>query len=40
MEGVMMINPDPKMPIRRNAELILIGDYEGERKFLQWDENE
>jgi Trk K+ transport system NAD-binding subunit len=35
MDGVMTINPDPQMPIREDAELILIGTYEGERKFLE-----
>ncbi len=33
--GVMTINPDPQVPIRKDAELILIGTDEGERKFLQ-----
>jgi len=36
MNGVMSINPDPEEPIRENAELVLIGSYEGEEKFLQW----
>jgi len=36
---VMKINPDPQMPIRKDAELILIGNYEGERKFLLWDDS-
>jgi len=39
MNGVMKINPDPQMPIRKDAELILIGNYEGERKFLLWDDS-
>ncbi len=34
-DGALSINPDPQMPIKRNAELILIGTDEGERKFLQ-----
>jgi K+/H+ antiporter YhaU regulatory subunit KhtT len=34
--GLMSINPDPQTPIRENTELILIGTYEGERKFLLW----
>ncbi|HPC73918.1 MAG TPA: NAD-binding protein [Syntrophales bacterium] len=34
-DGVMTINPDPQMPIRKGAELILIGTEEGERKFIQ-----
>lgn len=34
--GVMSINPDPLMVIEENAELILIGTYDGEKKFLQW----
>jgi K+/H+ antiporter YhaU regulatory subunit KhtT len=35
-DDVMAINPDPQMSIRENSELILIGTYEGEKKFLQW----
>ena len=31
----MSISPDPGTPIRRGAELILIGTDEGERKYLQ-----
>jgi len=38
VNGVMAINPDPQAPIQENAELILIGTYEGEKKFLQWAE--
>lgn len=34
-DGVLSINPDPKIPIPAGAELILIGTDEGERKFLQ-----
>ena len=34
----MAINTDPQMSIQENAEIILIGDYEGEKKFLQWAE--
>jgi Trk K+ transport system NAD-binding subunit len=34
-DGVITINPDPQMPIRKGAELILIGTEEGERKFIQ-----
>jgi voltage-gated potassium channel len=33
--GVLTINPDPQIPIKQNAELILIGTDEGERKFLK-----
>ena len=33
--GVLSVNPDPQMPIRAGAELILIGTDEGEKKFLQ-----
>lgn len=33
--GILSINPDPQQPIARNADLILIGTEEGERKFLQ-----
>jgi Trk K+ transport system NAD-binding subunit len=36
--GVMSINPNPQTPIRENTELVLIGTYEGERKFLLWNE--
>jgi len=36
MNGVMSVNPDPQAPIRENTELVLIGSYEGEEKFLQW----
>jgi voltage-gated potassium channel len=32
----MTINPDPHKPIVANAELMLIGTYEGEQKLLQW----
>ncbi len=35
-DDVMAINPDPQMSIGENSELILIGTYEGEKKFLQW----
>jgi Trk K+ transport system NAD-binding subunit len=35
-DGVMSINPDPMMVIEENAELILIGTYDGEKKFLFW----
>ena len=35
-DGVMSINPDPQMLIEENAELILIGTYDGEKKFLLW----
>lgn len=34
-DGVLSINPDPQMPIKPNAELVLIGTNEGERKFLK-----
>ncbi len=34
-DGAMTINPDPQIEIRQNAELILVGTDEGERKFLQ-----
>jgi K+/H+ antiporter YhaU regulatory subunit KhtT len=36
VNGVMSINPDPQVPIQENAELVLIGSYEGEENFLQW----
>lgn len=38
MDDVMAVNPDPQAPLHENAELILIGDYEGEKKFLHWAE--
>jgi Trk K+ transport system NAD-binding subunit len=34
-EGVLSINPDPQMPIKPKAELILIGTDEAERNFLK-----
>jgi K+/H+ antiporter YhaU regulatory subunit KhtT len=34
-DGVLSINSDPQMTIKQNAELILIGTDEGERKFLK-----
>ena len=34
-DGDLAINPDPHLPIRENAEMVLIGTYEGERKFLR-----
>jgi Trk K+ transport system NAD-binding subunit len=34
-ESVLTINPDPQLPIKVHAELILIGTVEGERKFLK-----
>ena len=34
-DGVLSVNPDPAVPIRKGAELILIGTDEGEKKFLQ-----
>lgn len=38
MNGVLAINPDPQVPIQEDAELILIGTYEGEKSFLHWTE--
>jgi len=32
--GELSINPDPHLPIPKNAKLILIGSFEGERRFL------
>ena len=40
VDGVMAINPDPQAPIQEDAELILIGTYDGEKKFLHWTERE
>lgn len=40
VDGVKTINPDPKMPIKENSRLILIGSYEGERKFLARENSE
>jgi len=34
-DGVLSIDPDPHMPISENAELVVVGTYEGERKFLE-----
>lgn len=34
-KGVLSINPDPQIPIKPNADLIMIGTNEGERKFLK-----
>ncbi len=36
MDGAMTINPDPQAPIREDAELVLLGTYEGEQKLLEW----
>lgn len=36
VDGAMVLNPDPQAPLQENAELILIGSYEGEKKFLQF----
>jgi K+/H+ antiporter YhaU regulatory subunit KhtT len=38
VKGVMSINPDPQAAIQEDAELVLIGTYDGEKKFLQWAE--
>ena len=35
-DSTMLINPDPQIPIRKNAELVLIGSYDAEKKFLRW----
>ena len=35
VDGTLSINPDPLMPIRKGAELVLIGSHEAEEKFLQ-----
>ncbi|HET58502.1 MAG TPA: potassium channel protein [Deltaproteobacteria bacterium] len=40
LDGVKIVNPDPLEPIRENTELILIGDYEGEKKFVAWSNQE
>lgn len=34
IDGVLSSNPNPQIPIPKDAELILIGTHEGERKFL------
>jgi Trk K+ transport system NAD-binding subunit len=34
-DGALSVNPDPEAPIRKGAELILIGTDEGEKKFLK-----
>jgi voltage-gated potassium channel len=36
VNGIMSVNPDPQAPIPENAELVMIGSYEGEEKFLLW----
>jgi len=36
VDGVMRANPDPQELIPQNAELVLIGSYDAEEKFLQW----
>jgi len=36
LNGLITINPDPLTPIEENAELILIGSYEGEKAFVSW----
>ncbi|MDI6753169.1 MAG: NAD-binding protein [Thermodesulfobacteriota bacterium] len=35
VDGLLSINPDPHIPIKENAEMILVGTYEGERKFMR-----
>ncbi|MFZ7111601.1 MAG: potassium channel family protein [Desulfatiglandales bacterium] len=37
-DETIVINPDPQAPIPPNTELVLIGSYEAEEKFLQWAE--
>ncbi len=32
----MIVNPDPKEPVPEGSELILIGDYDSEQKFLEY----
>jgi K+/H+ antiporter YhaU regulatory subunit KhtT len=34
-EGKLTINPDPFEIIRKGSEMIVIGTYENERKFLR-----
>lgn len=36
VNGDMLVNPDPQEPIPPNAELVLIGSFDAEEKFLQW----
>ncbi len=36
VDNKMSINPDPHAPITENAELLLLGTYEGEQKLLHW----
>lgn len=36
VNGDMLVNPDPQEPIPPNAELVLIGNFDAEEKFLQW----
>jgi K+/H+ antiporter YhaU regulatory subunit KhtT len=37
-DGVMSINPDSITVIEEDAQLIMIGSYDGEKKFLQWND--
>ncbi len=36
INGNLLINPDPGETIRENTELLLIGSYDSEKKFVQW----
>jgi K+/H+ antiporter YhaU regulatory subunit KhtT len=35
-DGVMATSPDPQAPIQDNAELVLIGNIEGGKRFFRW----
>ena len=37
-DGIMSINPDSMTVIEKDAQLIIIGGYDGEKKLLHWDE--
>lgn len=34
-DGVLLTNPDPHLPIKDHSELLIIGTYESEYKFMQ-----
>ena len=34
--GTLSVGPDPRAPIPKGAELILLGTWEGEKKLIQW----
>jgi len=36
LDDIMVTSPDPQTPIQEHAELILIGNNEGGKRFFQW----